>query len=631
MLTVATGGRAGRRPRPTPTTWPTVVRAAAARRGRGAGPHPGAAAGAGPGRRGRRRRPRPGACCSTRWSRWSPGRRRRPRRWPGSARDPSLLTRRPGRPARPSTRYEVQFLLDAPGDAVDGAARRRWPRSATRWSSSAPARRPTRPPTWNVHVHVNDVGAAIEAGVGAGRPYRISVTRFADQIAAAGRRVGASRPRGPRSRRARLGGGRGRRPGLAALFAAEGAVVVDGGPTSNPSTAEVLAAIRATGAGRVVVLPNDRNVHAVAGRGGRGGPGGRHPGRRGADPVAGAGAGRARRPRPGPAVRRRRDRDGRGGRRLPVRRGRPSPVREALTVAGRCRAGRRARRWSRARCNLIGARPAARPARPLLDRMLGRRRRAGHPAGRGGRAGRARPTQLTRAPRPALAVRRGRRCTTAASRTTRCWSGSNDRTGHAGHAADQAAGVGPKTAKALRDALRPADRRRPALPLPAPVRRARRAHRHRQPATSARRSRCWPRCSGRPCGRCSNRAGLHRWRSTVGDGSGGTLTLTFFAKNQARPWRAGELRPGRWGLFAGKVDRFRGKRQLTHPDYVLLDATTGGGRRVEEFAGALIPVYPATAGPADSWQIARCVGWCWTPWTPPADPMPAALRARAAA
>ena len=35
---------------------------------------------------------------------------------------------------------------------------------------------------WNVHVHVDDVGAAIEAGVRAGRPHRIEVTRFADQL-----------------------------------------------------------------------------------------------------------------------------------------------------------------------------------------------------------------------------------------------------------------------------------------------------------------------------------------------------------------------------------------------------------------------------------------------------------------
>jgi dihydroxyacetone kinase-like predicted kinase len=37
---------------------------------------------------------------------------------------------------------------------------------------------------WNVHVHCSDVGAAIEAGVRAGRPHRITVLRFADRTRA---------------------------------------------------------------------------------------------------------------------------------------------------------------------------------------------------------------------------------------------------------------------------------------------------------------------------------------------------------------------------------------------------------------------------------------------------------------
>jgi dihydroxyacetone kinase-like predicted kinase len=52
--------------------------------------------------------------------------------------------------------------------------------------------------------------------------------------------------------------------GIAELFSAEGATVVDGGPAASPSTAELLTAIRATGAGEVVVLPNDANCQAVA-------------------------------------------------------------------------------------------------------------------------------------------------------------------------------------------------------------------------------------------------------------------------------------------------------------------------------------------------------------------------------
>jgi dihydroxyacetone kinase-like predicted kinase len=52
--------------------------------------------------------------------------------------------------------------------------------------------------------------------------------------------------------------------GLAQLFRDAGALVVDGGPTCNPSTAELLAVVAASGARELVLLPNDRNVVAVA-------------------------------------------------------------------------------------------------------------------------------------------------------------------------------------------------------------------------------------------------------------------------------------------------------------------------------------------------------------------------------
>ncbi len=93
----------------------------------------------------------------------------------------------------------------------------------------------------------------------------------------------------------------------------------------------------------------------------------------------------------------------------------------------------------------------------------------------------------------------------------------------------------------------------------------------------------------------------------VTDGAG-FLSLTFF--NQA--WRERKLAPGMRGLFAGRVTRFRGKRQLTHPDYEMLtDSVLGFGdpaenERVAEFANALLPVYGATAK-LPSWRIAQCV------------------------
>ena len=175
------------------------------------------------------------------------------------ARDPRLLTvtRETG---SSEYSYEVQYLLDAEEPAVErlkGVLAGLGDSLVIVGAGAADLR-----PVWNVHVHVNDVGAAIEAGIEAGRPHRISVTRFADQMAAFAPSRDDARPAIDPDARAVVvvAGG----IGLAELFVAEGAVVVDGGPTNNPSTEEVLAAIRATGAGRVVVLPNDSNVHGVA-------------------------------------------------------------------------------------------------------------------------------------------------------------------------------------------------------------------------------------------------------------------------------------------------------------------------------------------------------------------------------
>ncbi|HST67895.1 MAG TPA: ATP-dependent DNA helicase RecG [Mycobacteriales bacterium] len=104
----------------------------------------------------------------------------------------------------------------------------------------------------------------------------------------------------------------------------------------------------------------------------------------------------------------------------------------------------------------------------------------------------------------------------------------------------------------------------------------------------------------------------------VTDGRG-RLTLTFF--NQ--PWREKELSVGRRGLFAGKVTMFNDKRQLNSPDYQLLDDDAKDA--VEDFAGKLIPVYPATAA-LPSWKIADCVDLALGMVDFPPDPLPAPLR-----
>jgi DAK2 domain fusion protein YloV len=145
--------------------------------------------------------------------------------------------------------YEVQYLLDAPPAAVAGL------REALLGLGDSVAIVGSGEDVWNVHAHVNDVGAAIEAGLRLGRAHRLSVSRFADQAV------------GPEPGRARTGvavvavapG-----DGLSHLFAGEGVHVVEGGPAANPSAAEVLAVVRECGAASVVLLPNATQVTAVA-------------------------------------------------------------------------------------------------------------------------------------------------------------------------------------------------------------------------------------------------------------------------------------------------------------------------------------------------------------------------------
>ncbi|UGQ14143.1 DAK2 domain-containing protein [Yinghuangia sp. ASG 101] len=111
---------------------------------------------------------------------------------------------------------------------------------------------------WNVHVHVDDAGAAVEAGIEAGRPHRVRITHLAVSGAVPSE---AARPPAAAGRAivAVVHG-----DGLAALFTEAGARVVEAGPGRAPSTGALVEAIRATGAREVVLLPNDPDGHAVA-------------------------------------------------------------------------------------------------------------------------------------------------------------------------------------------------------------------------------------------------------------------------------------------------------------------------------------------------------------------------------
>jgi hypothetical protein len=146
----------------------------------------------------------------------------------------------PGGPA-----YEVMYLLDA-GDAAIPELKR----TLAKLGDSLVV--VGGDGLWNVHVHVDDVGAAIEAGVVAGRPHRIRVTHFAEQ-------AGSGSARRGRTVVIVAAGG-----GLRQLFEDSGARALLTTPGNHCSTADFLEAIVDSGAAEVVVLPNDSGSISAA-------------------------------------------------------------------------------------------------------------------------------------------------------------------------------------------------------------------------------------------------------------------------------------------------------------------------------------------------------------------------------
>jgi DAK2 domain fusion protein YloV len=121
---------------------------------------------------------------------------------------------------------------------------------------------------WNCHVHTDDIGAAIEAGIAVGRPREIRVTDLFEQVA--GREeeqwVRDQTPGGTPIEKVATGVvavavGDGLRTLLRGLGVQQ---VVAGGQSMNPSTAQILEAVDACAADAVIVLPNNKNIVPVA-------------------------------------------------------------------------------------------------------------------------------------------------------------------------------------------------------------------------------------------------------------------------------------------------------------------------------------------------------------------------------
>ncbi|GLX51901.1 ATP-dependent DNA helicase RecG [Streptomyces hygroscopicus subsp. hygroscopicus] len=111
-----------------------------------------------------------------------------------------------------------------------------------------------------------------------------------------------------------------------------------------------------------------------------------------------------------------------------------------------------------------------------------------------------------------------------------------------------------------------------------------------------------------------------RLEVTITDGSG-RLQLVFFGNGVHKPHK--DLLPGTRAMFAGKVSVFNRRLQLAHPAYELLRGD--GEETVEAWAGALIPIYPATAK-LESWKIGKAVQTVLPAAQDAVDPLPPALR-----
>ena len=116
------------------------------------------------------------------------------------------------------------------------------------------------PTTLKVHLHTDDPDAATAVFDGYSVVSHLDVADMHEQIKARDERL-AEEPDAVCGALAVTGG-----DGMAALFGSFGVRALDGGPTMNPSTYELLAAIHAIPAEEVVVLPNSANVLMAAER-----------------------------------------------------------------------------------------------------------------------------------------------------------------------------------------------------------------------------------------------------------------------------------------------------------------------------------------------------------------------------
>ncbi len=118
-----------------------------------------------------------------------------------------------------------------------------------------------------------------------------------------------------------------------------------------------------------------------------------------------------------------------------------------------------------------------------------------------------------------------------------------------------------------------------------------------------------------------------RLEVTLTDGEG-YLAVTFFGRDHLVEYWERELGKGVRGIFVGKVGRFRDQLQLTHPEFVMLDAAgaiVGSSEEKQRLAtmsrSGLVGMYPATAK-LPTWKVAECCRLALATLSGAEDPWP---------
>jgi uncharacterized protein len=170
-----------------------------------------------------------------------------------------------GVPGIADLRYEVMYFLEAPDESIAGFK--------DVWASIGDSIVVVGGDgIWNCHIHTDDIGAAIEAATDIGRPRKIRVTdlleeveeeRWVREATAAGMADEDPPHVNAPCTTAIVAVASG--DGLRRLFLSLGVQrIVTGGQSMNPSTAQLLEAVDACPADSVVILPNNKNIIAVA-------------------------------------------------------------------------------------------------------------------------------------------------------------------------------------------------------------------------------------------------------------------------------------------------------------------------------------------------------------------------------